>query len=82
MENPLKRRKPRDTGFLKRKMFQWLGKERAYVQSVDIHEEEGILKGVSLDYSHSRQFKAALLEAELKKAKAQMEIERQRMRMF
>ena len=82
MEYPLKRRKPRDTGSLKRKMLQLLGMERAHVRSVGVHEEEGILMDVSLDYSHSRQIETALLEAERKKAKALMEIERQRMRMF
>lgn len=83
MEYPLKGRKLRDIGSLKRKMLQLLGIERAYVPpSVGVHEEEGTLMHVSLDYSHSRQIETALLDAELKKAKALMEMERQRMRMF
>ena len=47
-----------------------------------VHEEEGILMDVSPDYRHSMQVETALLEAERKKAKALMEIERQRTRMF
>lgn len=81
MECHLERRKPRDTGSLKRKMLQLLGIERAFVRSVGVSDEAGIRMDVSLDYSHSRQRKTALLEAERRKAKALMEIERQRMRM-
>jgi len=82
MEYPLKRRKPRTAGALKRKMHALLGIERTHVRPVDIQKEEGALTSLSLHRGHSRQIKTVLHEVEYKKAKALMEIERQRMRMF
>ncbi len=85
MEYLLKGSKPRDTESLKGKVFALLGLQRAYVPShasVGVHEEEGVLIDAPLDYSHYRQTKTALLEAECRNAKALMETERQRLRMI
>ncbi len=81
VEYPWKGRLPRDRGSSKRNMLK-LETERTHVGSVGVHEEKGVPKNVSLDYNHLQQIEIDLLEVERKKAKALMEIERQRMRMF
>ncbi len=69
-----KKRKSRGTGSLIRKMLELLGIERAYVRSVGVNEEEGIRMDVH-PYYNSKEIRAALLEAERRRAEA---IERQR----
>jgi len=78
VEYPL-RRKSQETKSLARKMLQLLGIKRAYVRSVGDDDEERTRIDVPLDYNYSKQNEAALLEAERKKAKGLLEMQRQRM---
>ncbi len=61
-------------------MLQMLGLKRAYVRSVGDDEEERTRIDGSLDYDYSKLNEAALLEAESKKAKVLLEIQRQHIR--
>jgi hypothetical protein len=59
--------------------------KRAYVPPltpVGIHDEKSISTNVFPSYDHSRQLEAVLLEAEQKKAKAIMWVEKKRMGLF
>ena len=84
MEYLERRKNPCNKLSLKRKILAMFGIKIVYVSkpaSVGVHEEEGTMD-VSLNYRHSLQLRNTLIEVEHKKAKAIIEIERQRMRML
>ncbi len=77
----LKRKSIRDAVSPKRRLLLWLGEERACDHSLGVCEERVDVEGSSRISSHSGQINPTLLQ-EVSKAKALMEIERQRMRVF
>jgi len=72
-----KKRKTRGAGSLIRKMLQLLGIQRAFVRSLSTSEEEGIRTDVH-PYYNSKEIRAALFEAERKKAEGLMEWQKRR----
>ncbi|UCE96827.1 MAG: hypothetical protein JSV51_04360 [Candidatus Bathyarchaeota archaeon] len=85
MKHSSKIRKLRVFGSLRREISGLLGFRRAYglpQASVGFHKEKYAPKDRARYYSNFSPIETALLEVEHKKAKALMEVERQRMRML
>ncbi len=77
MKNTLGRKESQAAGSLARRMLEYLGIKRAYVQSISTQEEDAVRVKTPLDYTDWQPVEAALIEAEHQKAKALEQMQRQ-----
>jgi hypothetical protein len=77
VENTLGRKDSQAAGSLARRMLEYLGIKRAYIQSISTQEEDAVRVNIPLDHTDWQPVEAALIEAERQKARALEQMRRQ-----
>jgi hypothetical protein len=77
VKNMLERKESQAAGSLARRMLEYLGIKRAYVQSISTQEEDAVRVNIPLDYTDWKPVEVAFIEAESQKARALEQMRRQ-----
>lgn len=77
MKNTLGKEESQVAGSLARRMLEYLGIKRAYVQSISTQEEDAVRVNIPPNYTEWKPVEAALIEAERQKARALTHMRRQ-----